>query len=1213
MLKIQDGSAPNAGRKTTSTALSTPASPALRYAPLQGRGWSAKPVRLLLYSLLLLLVVTSLGLRVWRSAAAPALLTTKTVALHIDKNNNRQAERGDTLRYTITITNASAADSTDVTFIDLLAANTTVVPGSIQTTPLAQDDHGYSTVGNVQLTAPITQSLLLNDSDPDGSGGLTVSAFTATSTSGGTVQVAADGRFTYNPPPGFSGVDTFGYTAADGEGNTVTATASITVGQVVWFINNAASGPGDGRLTTPFATIADFTAAAVAKAGDIIFIYQGTRPYSSTLTLRNTQQLIGQGVGLTMAPNLAIPATTRPTLANVILANGNTVRGLNLNTSSGSSLSGGNVGALTLNNVAITSSGTRALALSGGSTAMTVTLDSVTVTGGTTAVSLTDNRGQVTINGGTIQNTNGPAISLFNNSGMLAFTLRNSTITTLQRDGLRLDNKNSGGFGVVTVQNNTFANNDVGIRVNLTNTGSLNKLEVSGNTFTSNNTAVELITNDTATLLFDLHDNATIHGDDTQLYLAANDKTPLDGVGPTMAGYIRRNTLRLNPAFYGIGIWAVKSGDGNATFQIMDNQITGFGDSGIAVESLIGMGTASAIIANNVVSTTVPAVAGLYLRNGDGSSNETTKLCVNLSGNQIMNGGGGVDYLFERANPNTTTFQIQGLAPSPATPAEAADFVETTDLAPSPTAAVAPGSYLNAVCNPVLVATVPAVTVVQPAIQDQARVPPAAPPVALSQERPTWRSRGASILHTLATTLVAPFWTPVYADGERVDLTLGTLRTGHTMTLSFDVTIDTTFANPELCNQATISAANVSAVATDDPTKTGSADPTCIAILLPDMTPPETRIDSSPPPVSTSAAASFTFSGTDNATAAAELTFACKLDSNSFTPCTSPQSYSALSDGLHTFQVRAIDALGNVDPTPSSFTWNINPIIPVADLAVTQSNNVNDYALPGQAWLWTIQVRNHGDAAATFAAGQTLLLDNLPAGNLTYATPTLVSSTDITDTANLGCTLVNNDLICAANGGAVTLAAHTGAFTVQLSAMADVVGDYANPRPDGRCRVDPDDVLNELNEGNNTCDNAVTVGAPDLALTKRHTGNFLLGQADASYTLTVQNVGSGPTTGVVTVTDDLPAGLMATALTGTGWHCTLAPLSCSRTDVLAAGSTYPQLTLTVAVTNDTPATLLNQATVTVAHDTDLTNNMATDATELVSVNMWLFLPIITRN
>jgi hypothetical protein len=51
--------------------------------------------------------------------------------------------------------------------------------------------------------------------------------------------------------------------------------------------------------------------------------------------------------------------------------------------------------------------------------------------------------------------------------------------------------------------------------------------------------------------------------------------------------------------------------------------------------------------------------------------------------------------------------------------------------------------------------------------------------------------------------------------------------------------------------------------------------------------------------------------------------YACKLDSASFTPCTTPQTYTSLTAGSHNFQVRAIDTAGNIDPTPAGFTWTV--------------------------------------------------------------------------------------------------------------------------------------------------------------------------------------------------------------------------------------------------------------------------------------------------
>src|SRR5258706_451347 len=87
----------------------------------------------------------------------------------------------------------------------------------------------------------------------------------------------------------------------------------------------------------------------------------------------------------------------------------------------------------------------------------------------------------------------------------------------------------------------------------------------------------------------------------------------------------------------------------------------------------------------------------------------------------------------------------------------------------------------------------------------------------------------------------------------------------------------------------------------------------------------------------------------------------------------------------------------------------------------------------------------------------------------------------------------------------------------------------------------------ELNTGNNSASDATTITqVADLTVAKTHTGNFTQGQTGATYTITVSNGGPGSTSGTVTVVDTLPSGLTATAISGTGWTCTLATLTCTR-------------------------------------------------------------------
>ncbi|UQN06700.1 DUF11 domain-containing protein [Deinococcus sp. QL22] len=141
----------------------------------------------------------------------------------------------------------------------------------------------------------------------------------------------------------------------------------------------------------------------------------------------------------------------------------------------------------------------------------------------------------------------------------------------------------------------------------------------------------------------------------------------------------------------------------------------------------------------------------------------------------------------------------------------------------------------------------------------------------------------------------------------------------------------------------------------------------------------------------------------------------------------------------------------------------------------------------------------------------------------------------------------------------------------------------------------------------------VIVSGPDLTLTKTHTGNFTAGQP-GSFILRVSNaVGWAGSLGTVTVTDTLPAGMIAQSIGGAGWICTLSPLGCTRSDSLAAGAVFPDITLTVMAAN--AGNYTNEASISGGGEepTAEVNNSASDAATVVLVRPVVTLTKTVRN
>jgi hypothetical protein len=84
--------------------------------------------------------------------------------------------------------------------------------------------------------------------------------------------------------------------------------------------------------------------------------------------------------------------------------------------------------------------------------------------------------------------------------------------------------------------------------------------------------------------------------------------------------------------------------------------------------------------------------------------------------------------------------------------------------------------------------------------------------------------------------------------------------------------------------------------------------------------PPAPVIDSGPTqPSTTSTDATFAFHDADTS-----ATFQCKLETDlTYTPCTSPKSYTGLPDGQHTFSVEAVNPSNGTVSDPATYTWTI--------------------------------------------------------------------------------------------------------------------------------------------------------------------------------------------------------------------------------------------------------------------------------------------------
>ena len=116
---------------------------------------------------------------------------------------------------------------------------------------------------------------------------------------------------------------------------------------------------------------------------------------------------------------------------------------------------------------------------------------------------------------------------------------------------------------------------------------------------------------------------------------------------------------------------------------------------------------------------------------------------------------------------------------------------------------------------------------------------------------------------------------------------------------------------------------------------------------------PDTTITAGPPEGSQTADyGDWEFTGSDDVTPAADLTYECKVDDGEWSSCETPFGPATTVDGWHTLSIRALDDMLNADPTPAMRRWRIDTLSPskpkVARLGRTLHFSAKDSGTPSR-------------------------------------------------------------------------------------------------------------------------------------------------------------------------------------------------------------------------------------------------------------------------
>ncbi|HKK74361.1 MAG TPA: Ig-like domain-containing protein [Saprospiraceae bacterium] len=328
--------------------------------------------------------------------------------------------------------------------------------------PTCGPTDSYTATGNIQIDINAANGVLANDTG-DG-----LSAAVNVNPTNGTLNLSADGSFTYESNAGYTGTDVFTYDITNGFGSQ-TCNTQIVVSNTIWFVDVNGTGTNQGTYSNPFRTIAAFNGSALPGNGDVIALMSGTYSEADGFNLQDNQKLIGKGVILdsyftaddnsvasyqtyaaSAGSGSAIPIinSTGTGNAGVDLALNNTVAGLNISNTGGYGIDGGAVGSPTIAQVSINGNGGAIRVSTSGAFGSNVNFVNLNSNASfDDAIHLVNVTGTLGISGGLISN---PTNQIFDISGGSVNIVYPGGVTKeagLAQSGIRISN-HSGAISV---------------------------------------------------------------------------------------------------------------------------------------------------------------------------------------------------------------------------------------------------------------------------------------------------------------------------------------------------------------------------------------------------------------------------------------------------------------------------------------------------------------------------------------------------------------------------------------------------------------------------------------------------------------------------------------------------------------------------------------------------------------------------------------------